>query len=371
MNGPAEAEVAVFRDARPAVPDYPSAARARARARLLTAAQAEQDRTGQRAQRRARLAAPGALPGRAHWRIVAGVVAVTAVTGLAAGVLLTAVASSPGGRPSSAAGRRPSSAASTPAPRQSARAAAGVLELAAVTAARQPAPPVPGPGQFLYLRDVEAKGGTGCGTNIGQEWMAPDGAGRQTGTYPSRKCAGSDFTQSWPKGQAPGDNPIDWPLNLLGWQSLPGSPAAIEQVLIRRYEGGRASAEETFTYATAFLQEDAPPALRAALFRVIERLPGVQNLGSATDQLGRRGQGVGLVQDGMLQELIFNPATSVALDVQFVAVGPRQDGNNYQPAGTSMGYTLYVASGVVDSDTATLPAYPGLPPANRARQSKR
>jgi hypothetical protein len=366
MKGPAEAEVAVFRDARPAVPDYPGDARTRARARLLAAVQAEQDRARERVRRPAWLAPPGRPPGRAGWRIVAGAIAVTAVTGLAAGVILSAVPGSPGGRPAATAGSRRSSAAGTTGPRPAAR----VLELAAVTAARQPAPPVPRPGQFLYLRDVESKWGVNCGTTIGQEWLAPDGAGRQTGTYPPRKCAGSDFTQSWPKSQAPGDNPINWPLNLLGWQSLPSSPAAIQQAIVRRYEWGRASVEETFTYATAFLQEDAPPALRAALFRVIERLPGVENLGSATDQLGRRGQGVGLIQGGMLQELIFNPATSVALEVRFVAAGPRQDGNNYQPAGTSMGYTLYVASGVVDSDTATVPAYPGLPPANR-RQSPR
>jgi hypothetical protein len=361
MNGPAGPEVGMFRDARPAVPDYPSDARARARARLLAAAHAEQGRPGP--------AAPGRPPERANWRIVAAAVAVTAVAGLAAGVILSSVPGSPGRRPASAASPRPSSAARTSGPRPSPRSAAGVLELAALTAARRPAPPVPGPGQYLYVRDVESKGAIGCSTTIGQEWLAPDGAGRQTGTYPSRKCAGSDFAQSWPKSQAPGDNPINWPLNLLGWQSLPGSPAAIQQMLIRRYEGGRASAEETFTYAAAFLQEDAPPALRAALFRVIERLPGVENLGSATDQLGRRGQGVGLVQGGMLQELIFNPVTSVALDVQGVAVGPRQDGNNYQPAGTILGYTLYVASGVVRSDTATVPAYPGLLPASRARQS--
>jgi hypothetical protein len=235
----------------------------------------------------------------------------------------------------------------------------------------EPAPPVPRPGQFLYLRDVESKAGTGCGTTIGQVWMAPDGAGRQTGTYPAPKCSGANFAQSWPKSQATGDNPISWPLNLLGWDGLPTSPAALQHAIVRRFEGGRAHTEATFTYAAAFLQEDAPPAVRAALFRVIERLPGVQNLGLATDQLGRRGQGVGLAQGGMLQELIFNPVTSRALEVKFVAVGPRQEGNNYQSAGTSLGYTLYVTCGVVDSDTATLPAFPGLTPAQQDRQSPR
>jgi hypothetical protein len=52
----------------------------------------------------------------------------------------------------------------------------------------------------------------------------------------------------------------------------------------------------------------------------------------------------------------FDPATSRGLQEEIVAVGPRQDGNNYQPAGTVLGYTIYVISGVVRSDTATLPA---------------
>jgi hypothetical protein len=364
MNGSAEDEVRVFSDARPAVSDFPSDARGRARARLLAAAQAESDGARQRARHSARFpAARGARPGRTGWRVVAGTIAVAAVAGLAAAVALSAVPGQPARPPVSVATPRRSPAAASP--------AAGVLELAAMTAARQPAPPAPGPGQFLYLRDVEFKAGIDCGTTIGQVWMAPDGAGRQTGTYPTQKCSGSDFAQPWPKTQATGDNPISWPLNLLGWGVLPTSPAAIQHVIVRRYEGGRANALETFTYAAAFLQEDAPPSLRAALFRVIEMLPGVQNLGLATDQMGRRGQGVGLAQSGMLQELIFNPVTSRALEVKFVAVGPRQEGNNYQPAGTSLGYTLYVTSGVVDSDTATLPAFPGLSPAHQDRQSPR
>ena len=37
-----------------------------------------------------------------------------------------------------------------------------------------------------------------------------------------------------------------------------------------------------------------------------------------------------------------------------MAVAPKQDGNNYQPAGTVLLYTVFVTSGVVNSDTATL-----------------
>jgi hypothetical protein len=44
-----------------------------------------------------------------------------------------------------------------------------------------------------------------------------------------------------------------------------------------------------------------------------------------------------------------------------VAVAQKQDGNNHQPAGTVLLYTVFVTSGVVNSDTATLPAANGSP----------
>ena len=186
--------------------------------------------------------------------------------------------------------------------------------------------------------------------------MAGDGSGRQLGRYTSsyRGCRG--FRQTWPKGAVTtSDNPLDWPKNLLGWESLPGSPAAIDRAIVRRFEHGHARDTATFAYAAAFLQENAPPAIRAALYRAIELLPGVRNLGPMTDLLGRHGIGVGLVYGGTRQELIFNPVTSRALEAEIVAVGPKQAGNNYQPAGTVLGYTVYVAAGLVNSRTATLP----------------
>ena len=385
MKGPAGDEVRLFSDARPDVADYPSDARARAQARLLAAAQAEKAAGQETAEQAARSAATARRRlGRARWRIVAGTLAAAAVAGLVATVTWSAVAGSPGGRPppTAAAGSpapRPSPTAGSPAPRAFPT-ATGVLELAAAIAARQSATPIPGPGHYLYLRDIEFKwaGGPGatsfaieCAAIVGQEWVAYDGAGRQTGTYPSPKCQQPGFVQAWPKSAAPNDDPTSWPLNLVGWQSLPTRPTALKQAIVRRFENGathyfaNGAAHDiaTFAYAAAFLQEDAPPAVRAALFRVIEKLPGVKNLGPTTDHLGRRGLAVGIDQGGSRQELIFNPATSRALEEEIVAVGAPQAGNNDQPAGTVLGYTVYVTSGVVGSGTATLPAFPGLPSA--------
>ena len=186
--------------------------------------------------------------------------------------------------------------------------------------------------------------------------MAGDGSGRQVGRFTSsyRGCRG--FRQTWPKGGVTtSDDPLDWPKNLLGWESLPGSPAAIYRAIVRRFEHGHARGTATFAYAAAFLQENAPPAIRAALCRAIELLPGVRNLGPMTDRLGRHGIGVGLVYGGTRQQLIFDPATSRALETEIVAAGPKQAWNDYQPAGTVLGYTVYVTAGLVNSRTATLP----------------
>jgi hypothetical protein len=121
---------------------------------------------------------------------------------------------------------------------------------------------------------------------------------------------------------------------------------------VRRFEGGHSRPSATFVYAATFLNAGSSAALRAALFRVIESLPGVQDLGPATDRLGRHGQAVGLVTSGTREVLIFDPASTVVLEREMVAVPPRQTGNNMLPAGTVLQYTEYLRAGVVNSDTA-------------------
>ena len=151
---------------------------------------------------------------------------------------------------------------------------------------------------------------------------------------------------------------LGWPPDLLAWQGLPTSPAALERAIVRRYETSPRLrlTSGTFVYTAALLQLDAPPALRAALFRVLEQLPGVRAVGPAPDRLGRHGIAVGLVTTGTRNELIFDPRTSRALEEEQVAVPPRQDGNNYLPPGTVLSYVLYVNIGVVNSGSATAPA---------------
>jgi hypothetical protein len=52
------------------------------------------------------------------------------------------------------------------------------------------------------------------------------------------------------------------------------------------------------------MPSSAPPRVRAALYRLIENLPGIESLGPMTDKLGRHGIGVGFTQYGVRDMLI-------------------------------------------------------------------
>jgi hypothetical protein len=94
---------------------------------------------------------------------------------------------------------------------------------------------------------------------------------------------------------------------MYAWRGLPASPVALERAIVRRYEHGRPLTSATFVYAGELLELDAPPAIRSALFQVMKLLPGVQDLGPATDRLGRHGIAVGLDTGGGAQRADLQP----------------------------------------------------------------
>ena len=165
---------------------------------------------------------------------------------------------------------------------------------------------------------------------------------------------GPPISSAWRAGAIPrGTSPDAWPVNLYAWRGLPVSPGALERAIVRRYEHGRPLTSATFVYAGELLELDAPPAIRSALFQVMKLLPGVQNLGPATDRLGRPGIAVGLDTGGVRSELIFNQATTRALEYEQVAVSPRQNGNNFDAPGTLFGYSVYVSAGVTNRERSS------------------
>jgi hypothetical protein len=239
--------------------------------------------------------------------------------------------------------------------------AAGVLGRAALTAARQPAGAVPGPGQYVYAETIEgqrtkAPGRTASGIcrQTVRVWAAPDGSGRMVASAPAgASCDGGGIpSQTFPKGQE-----IDYNV-YPGAAGLPADPTALEQFIVRHFEypPGHSGPEDiaaTFDFAGTFLQSGAPPDIRAALYRLIQKLPGIELLGPVTDRLGRHGVGVGFTQYGVRDVLIFNPVTSAVLEREGIAVDPAQipvpPGWARYGTGEVINYTVYIASGVVNS----------------------
>jgi hypothetical protein len=221
--------------------------------------------------------------------------------------------------------------------------AAAVLGQAALTAARQPAVAVPGPGQYVYVETIEGqRDGAGICIQTVRVWTAPDGSGREVASAPTGAfCHGGIPSQTFAKGQG------------IVTADLPTDPARLEQFIVRHFEGGaREDVAATFHFAGTFLQAGAPPHVRAALFRLIQSIPGIEWLGQMTDRLGRHGIGVGFTQYGVRDVLIFDPATTAVLEREGIAVDPAQidvpPGEARFSAGEVINYTVYTSSGVVN-----------------------
>jgi hypothetical protein len=230
------------------------------------------------------------------------------------------------------------------APARHATTAAAVLNQAALTAARQSAAPVPGPGQYVYVETVEGeRDGAGICVQTIRVWTAPDGSGREVASAPTgASCDGGTPSQTFAKGQG------------IVTADLPTDPARLEQFIVRHFEGGgREDVAATFDFAGTFLQAGAPPQVRAALFRLIQSTPGIEALGPMTDRLGRHGFGVGFTEYGVRDVLIFDPATTAVLEREGIAVDPARidmaPGEARFSAGEVINYTVYKASGVVNS----------------------
>jgi hypothetical protein len=247
--------------------------------------------------------------------------------------------------------------------------AAAVLAEAAQAAARRPTAASTGPGRYVYVEAIEGQWNGGVASQpdtVGicvqtvQVWAAPDGAGREVASAPKGPCSdGLIPSQTFKKGQE---------IDLIVYPraaDLPRELPALEQFIVQHFEDGHADAVATFDFAGTFLQSGAAPRVRAELYRMIEKLPGLESLGPMTDKLGRHGIGVGLTADGSRYVLIFDPATSAVLEEEVVtldasqALGP--PGTASPAVGEVSGYTVYEASGVVNSLTA-VPSAASSPP---------
>jgi hypothetical protein len=253
---------------------------------------------------------------------------------------------------------------------------AAALDSLSLTASAQPVEPSPGPGQFEYtdessLNWIDTYNTPSTSYNVSynerrQAWIGPDGSGRIVETYSNPQLGSAKDRAGWiadgrPRLAVP---PTDstfgrgqlstGPPNL---NRLPDDPAKLAALLsARKIEGGPKGPAEDFVQIGDLLRETyVRPALRAAIFTVAERIPGVRLLGTVTDQVGRSGIGLAYVSAWPAQGeigksvLVFDPKTSKMIaEESFVT---------YTKTGKTvlMAWTDYLKSGVVSSETATSP----------------
>ena len=231
-------------------------------------------------------------------------------------------------------------------------------------------------------------------------WIGPDGSGRIRETETDPVFPTAKDRQQWramgrtapPLVGPPSDERFgpgglsDGPVDL---SKLPTDPAQLAAMISsRKIEGGPPGPAEDFVQVGDLLREsDASPELRAALFKVAAGIPGVKLLGTVTDTDGRSGTAIAFPhsassepspmpsavpasgsadspspsaspspspsdsaspgpgdgsQGTVLNELIFDPATSGLLAEQTVLVRP--DGS-----AKLLLWSDYLLSGVVDS----------------------
>ena len=299
------------------------------------------------------------------------------VATLAAGVLIAAALLPSGGSDDARLGPTPASAAIA-------------LDRAASTAIRQTAV-YPTPRQYEYVKVQEGVTSSGGFRGVDvrfwqsdtkQDWYRANGFGRER-IVNSRvgflapldrsiaRAHGVSLGEFMPNQDGdsayPGVGAFYSDYDPAG---LPTQPAALLRAIERELRATEtpptatagATASEVATasvfevIADRLLFASTSPTLRAALYRVIAHLPGVQLLGWRTDRLGRRGIAVAISHaeigdETTRHELLFNPATGEPLQTQLVQTAPLTEfpGTAPLPAGTVLRYTVFIERGVVNS----------------------
>jgi hypothetical protein len=157
-------------------------------------------------------------------------------------------------------------------------------------------------------------------------------------------------------------------VGLGGWKSvsyayldsLPTDPAALENVLAQSAGPVVAANRAQAIFQAIDVLIDAgemegvvvPPKLSAALYRVLQQLPGVQ-FESATDLAGRQGLGFFMVLEGYYKmELVIDPYTYTFMGFKDVAIRDHAmtgtDGTRYVKAGHVMGWAALLGQAIVE-----------------------
>lgn len=224
-------------------------------------------------------------------------------------------------------------------------------------------------GPFVYAKTVsdqlttsEGDGGTWSVVQpIAEEtWIAADGSGRVRSVFGEPRFLGPRDEAGWRASGAPefpsGTSDSTLPAGALSYEALESLPTDPDELLsaLREqvaFEGIPGDVGVFLRLGQLLSRGDAPPALRAGLYRAASQLPGIQLVGPVTDPTGRPGVGVGMTysETGAAVRLVmvFDQETSALLAQEQILLEPAPwvDVN----AGARLSYIAYLGSGRVDS----------------------
>lgn len=274
------------------------------------------------------------------------------------------------------------------------------IERIAAVAAMQPEVTLP-PGGFRYTKSESRYPSTVVYSDeasytvlesvVREIWVAVDGEGRLRTEVGEVDFLSERDKQAWEAAgrpelarnfvsddRFPGGDPGGEGLYFESFEGLPADPEAMYRVVEERSRNqGITLHQQMFDTVGSLLREtNAPPEIRAALFRAAAKIPGVSLTENVTDPKGRPGVALSLSYDPggriMRNELVFSPDTSALLsESQYVMeespnAFPTGGADKRQPAagptpapepdiyrdlapGTQVGGAVYLVSGIVDS----------------------
>lgn len=248
---------------------------------------------------------------------------------------------------------------------------AQLVDYAARSAAASPGP-APAAHEWIFLRTEIAQSSAGgggflfgppderlvCLGWVRVDWLQDASGNCVPASLPPSTLVHSKLTIS-PAGAG----------TLGGWKSvsysylnsLPSDPAQLESVILADNIPGMPwyttpGTVAVFNAVSTLLEGQAegvwiPPKLLAALYHLLQRLPGV-NFDSGTDLAGRTGIGLYMVIDGWYkQELVINPVTYAYMGDEIVATQAHTsvatDGTRYIKQGQVLGWGALLNSAIV------------------------
>ncbi|MBS1878593.1 MAG: CU044_5270 family protein [Actinobacteria bacterium] len=253
-----------------------------------------------------------------------------------------------------------------------------VVALDRVASAAAAQPPVADQLPFGYLRTESTFMDTSFAKHrswsvyqpeIREEWSAADGSGRVRILEGAPRFVGPGDRAAWEAagrlkflthGFAAHSEEQAVPAGTFPDVSgLPVDAGALAAALRAEAEksggGGPLAARMLELIANDLENPGASPDLRKALYEAVAQIPGIEYLGDATDQTGRKGVAVGVRSSysggATLYSLIYDPGTSEVLATEKTALGEV----SYADGGSRpvLAWTAYLSSGRVRSLSST------------------